>query len=43
MVAVQNLKGEIIQLILPRKGGHVPCKIPKPGKYHDTGEIANTK
>jgi hypothetical protein len=27
MVAVQNLKGEIIQLILSRKGGgHVPCK-----------------
>jgi hypothetical protein len=27
MVAVQNLKGEIIQLVLSRKeGGHVPCK-----------------
>ena len=27
MVTVQNLKGEIIQLILSRKGrGHVPCK-----------------
>jgi hypothetical protein len=27
MVSVQNLKGEIIQLILSRKrGGHVPCK-----------------
>ena len=28
MVAVQSLKGEIIQLILSRKGGggHVPCK-----------------
>ena len=27
MVAVQNLKGEIIQLIFSRKGGgHVPCK-----------------
>jgi hypothetical protein len=26
MVAVLNLKGEIIQLILSRKGGHVPCK-----------------
>ena len=27
MVAVQHLKGEIIQLILSRKegGGHVPC------------------
>ena len=27
MVTVQNLKGEIIQLILSRKGGgYVPCK-----------------
>jgi hypothetical protein len=27
MVAVQNLEGEIIQLVLSRKeGGHVPCK-----------------
>ena len=26
MVAVQNLKGEIIQLILSRKEWHVPCK-----------------
>jgi hypothetical protein len=26
MVAVQNLKGETIQLILQRKGGHVLCK-----------------
>jgi hypothetical protein len=24
MVAVQNSKGEIIQLILSQKGGHVP-------------------
>jgi hypothetical protein len=24
MVAVQNLKGEIIQLILSQKGGHIP-------------------
>ena len=32
MAAVQNLKGEIIQLILSRKGGgggHVPCKAKK--------------
>jgi hypothetical protein len=29
MVAVQNLKGEIIQLILSRKGGGAACKCVK--------------
>jgi hypothetical protein len=49
MVAVQNLKGEIIQLILSRKeGGHVPLlsKIPKfehhsiaSGGYHSVRSL----